>query len=161
MNYLSRTKSPLNSLIFVLPAALFYEIAIFIINRSDTVGVRNTADIVLKRLLGQLGFEGFQASILLFILIFLTVSLIHGIRLEGGQSQWYYFPLIILESAVYGALMVLLFSYMLRTHVTLSGAFPDMQHIVFSFGAGVYEELLFRGILLQGLIIMLARVEGI
>lgn len=162
MNYFKVSHSPLYSLIYVLPAAVFYEVSIFFINRSDVEGMRNSADILLKRLLGHLGFEGFQASILLFLLIFVTVSLVHGIRLEGGGGfHWSHFPFILIESAIYAMAMILLFAYALHSSVTLSGYFPDIQHIVFSAGAGVYEELLFRGIMLQGLLFLLARVEGV
>ncbi|MCK5520978.1 MAG: CPBP family intramembrane metalloprotease [Candidatus Marinimicrobia bacterium] len=160
MAYLSSSKTPLYSLIYVLPAALFYEISIFIVNNSDIEGVRNSADILFKRLIEQIGFEGFEASILLFFIIFVAVSFVQGIKLKKGDFNWVHFPLIIMESTLYAAFMVILFSYILRANVTLSGAVPEFQHIVFSVGAGVYEEILFRGILLQGLIFLLARVEG-
>jgi len=160
-NYLKATRSPFYSLFYVLPLALFYEILLFVINRSDVAGVRNSADILLKRFLGQIGFHGFEASVILFLLIFILLSLLNRKTLKKQAFHWAHYPLIILESAVYAALMIFLFAYILRSPVLLNGNFPDIRYIVYSVGAGVYEELLFRGLMLQGMIMLLYRIENL
>ncbi len=144
-----------------MPMALFYEVTLFIINNSDTDGIRNSADIMLKRILAHVGFQGFPASIILFLLVFITVSLIHRVKFRGGEFEWIHFPVLVLESAFYAMIMIFFFAYILRTHVMLSGSVPQLRHVVYSMGAGVYEELLFRGILLEGLLLIFSRLKSV
>lgn len=100
MKYFSKTHSPLFSMIVVLPMALFYEIFVFINNRSDITGIRNGADILLKRILVKFGFHGLEATILIFLVLFILVSVIHKIHFTNKELGLKFFPLIIDRKSV-------------------------------------------------------------
>jgi membrane protease YdiL (CAAX protease family) len=154
MKYFSKTHSPLFSMIVVIPMALFYEIFVFINNRSDINGIRNGADILLKRILVKFGFHGFEATILLFLVLFILVSIVHKIHFKHKKLGLEFYPFIIIESIIYSFLLYFITRYVISNVAVLMINSENVQIISYSLGAGVYEELVFRAILLQSFFIL-------
>lgn len=144
-----KTKSPLLSFIAVLPLVLIYEITMFIRFQSETEGIRNGADILLKKLLSQLGFYGFEAGLVLFLIVFIMVKLLHNVHFHEEDLNYYAIPLMIGEGLLYA---LLIFYVLIHLDIGFLSVLPrdHALNIGYSCGAGVYEELVFRAILMYG-----------
>jgi len=166
--YLKLTKTLTYSYIFVLPLILLYEIGIWLINAGQLSQIRIGADILIKRILQFVGIDG----TIWFSIVLLAI---------GGVILWYerkqkipirprYFLFMVLESAVYGIALGILVSSLVASLFSLS--WPPVlqvgermslsQGLVLSLGAGIYEELVFRLILVTLLVALLSLtgIEG-
>lgn len=150
--YWYQSRRPLSSLFFVLPLLAFYEGGVLWLGPE---GVRNGADLWMQRLLGFLGFGGF------LLLPVLTVSILlawhHTSRQPWRVSRNVLFGMAA-ESSALAALLLVVADLQARVlevcgvavpcqiadGVFATGFFPNMIRY---FGAGIYEELLFRLIL--------------
>ncbi len=159
--YLKHTSSPLFGVVAILPLALYYEISMLLVNRGVLTEVRNAADVMFKRLFEMLGFEGPLAGIVMFAALFIGAALLQGAHREkaGVHIQWKYFPFMILESAVYALLLLILMAFSMNLTTALQLMISPAD-IAYSLGAGVYEELLFRALLLQGLLMAVRYLPG-
>ncbi len=161
-------REPRYSLTFVLPLLVVYELLAFSLSQDEVAGVRNGADVLLKSLfLAMGGREGL---------------VMFGALLVGGGAwlvwrdyrRWRtlelrVFGLMAAESVVYalafGVVASTLTALLLpRLSITLSVGAVDSwslpTQLMISLGAGVYEELLFRVILVSGLAGIARRAFG-
>jgi len=165
MDYLCQSRRPLVSLAFIAPFMLAYEVGILWIPAS----MRNGADVWLRRLLDTFGFSGY------FLLPFLTIAVLiawHHTTREPWKFSSGLLGGMLIESSLFGLSLV----GVARLHGTMlasignpfqgSCVFPFAQsawnqvgQIVAFLGAGVYEEVLFR-LLLIPLAIWLIRIAG-
>jgi hypothetical protein len=157
--YWRQSKRPLASLVFVLPLLVFYEAGVLLLG---TQGIRNGADAWLRTLLDILGVGSY------FALPVLTVALLLAWHHTTGDS-WRFRGRVLagmlLESAAIGLLLVLLAraqgSLAARLGLALAGTDTLgvaaslgetvagwLARLVGFFGAGIYEEVLFRLLLL-------------
>lgn len=152
------------SFLAALPLLLMYEVLIVLANRGDFSQVRVGAEVWLKHLLAILGNTGFVA--------FGAVVLAVGIGIFWAERKKHipirarYFVWMVLESAVYAVLVAIIVSGVVGAILTvaLSGAPPPrgglLLQLALSVGAGVYEELLFRVVLVGGLYLLARRLIG-
>ena len=159
--YLAHTSSPLFGIVTILPLALYYEITMFLANRGMEAELRNAADVLFKRLFEMMGFDGPLAGIVLFAVLFITAALFQGAHREetGVHIAWKYYPLMLAESALYALVLLLLMAVSMNVTAALQLMLSPVD-VGYSLGAGVYEELLFRGLLLQGLLAGAVRLPG-
>ncbi|MEP7219206.1 MAG: CPBP family intramembrane glutamic endopeptidase [Bacteroidota bacterium] len=156
--YLRLTKTLTYSYIFVLPLLVIYEVGIWLINKGEVNQIRIGADLLLKTILGYAGIHG-------------TIWVSVVIAAIGAVIMWYerrlrlpfrpgFFGLMFLESALYGVVIGLmvasvvtqLFSGMWLPMLQVAGQLGTTHELILSLGAGVYEELLFRLILVSTLV---------
>jgi len=149
------------SLLFALPLLLLYEGLSFALTQSAFAGVRNGADVLLKTLF--VAFGG-RHGLALFSLLLLGVGgalVWRDTRRHPGRLDRRYFGLMLAESMVYAALLggvvstltSLLLSPMLSAAQAAVPARLGLgSQLVLSLGAGLYEELLFRVLLVSGLL---------
>lgn len=147
----SRRGNHLTDLLLVLPLLLFYEVGVLFAD------VMNGADFLtgaLLRLVGLKGFLGVQAGILL-------VSIALALHLRRSQKfEMRNFIPVLLESGVYaltmGTLILFVMTDLLGIDPRLAASAVQrtglFDKLVLSVGAGVYEELVFRLLLLGGLL---------
>ena len=158
--YLRRSRAPRYSLLFALPLLLLYEGLSAALTGSAVAGVRNGADVLLKTLfVGLGGRDG----------LYVFGALLVG---GGGWLVWRdrrrarepYVPRVFawmaLESAAYAAAFGALVGWL--TALVLAGpralaiggaaALPLPTQLVISLGAGLYEELAFRVLLVGALL---------
>lgn len=161
-NYFQESSRPLASLFFVAPLLVAYEGGVMILGGS---AIRNGVDVWLRTALDRIGFGQY------FLLPLLTVAILlawHHMRRETWQVDWGVCYGMLLESALFGWLLLIL--------AQLQGALFDAQlapaqmfggpagnvhaaaRLIGYIGAGVYEELLFRLMLLPLVILMLRGV---
>lgn len=159
-NYFKQSSSLLFGVVISIPLAIYYEISMIMVNRGYEVEVRNAADALFRRLLAQFGYEGPLAGIMLFAILFIVAAISQGAHKEqkGIKIQWIYYPILVAESLLYAVLLLGIMS------ISMSALAPSMSlsliNIGYSLGAGVYEELLFRALLLNILLFIAGKISG-
>jgi hypothetical protein len=156
--YWRASRAPRYSLTFALPLLILYELLAFTLSGDALVGVRNGADVLLKSLF--VGFGGRNGLIAFGALLLGTgVALVVRDLRRGGGIDPRVFLLMAGESAVYalgfGLVVGTLTGLLLGGLVTAPEAplaLPDgglglPTQLMISLGAGIYEELLFRVLL--------------
>lgn len=171
--YWELSRSHCYSLLLALPLLLAYEALLLLVNhlRPDGQAVSNAAEAILRRLLGLIGAGG--AATLLLVLIGAAVWLI-GQDLRRRPDLWppepRIFGLMLLESAVWAYLLGSGVGWLTARLTLVLGAAPAVltlgptalsraENLVLSLGAGLFEELLFRVILVTGLARLLLRLQ--
>ncbi|MBI2471194.1 MAG: CPBP family intramembrane metalloprotease [Planctomycetes bacterium] len=143
--YFNPSKSLANSFLFILPLLVLYEVGIAI----QGSGIKNTADIVVKTPLSVFGKNG-SLIFNLLVIAFLFVSVFY-IEKEYRFSSLIFIPMV-LESVVYALFIGYVLGFVVyKVLFPLILAKPFSANIwtgiVLSVGAGVYEEIVFRLIL--------------
>jgi membrane protease YdiL (CAAX protease family) len=162
--YWDLTRSPRYSLTFALPLLLAYEVLALVLNQGTGTGIRNGADVLLRSLaatlLGDRGPLLFGALVALALLILAW----RDHRRAPAALRPRLFVLMLLESAVmavvFGFVVGVVTAQLLNALPLLAaGQLEAMSWpVVFmvSLGAGLYEELVFR-VLLVGALLFGAR----
>lgn len=164
MSYWRLSRSPRYSLVFALPLLVAYEVAARLITHGET-GVRNGADVILKSLFVWVGGRD---GILVFDLLLVGIGgwlVLRDRRRSGEGVRPGVLALMLGESVVlafaFGAVASVLTGLILRGPAALSiggGSLDLPTQLMVSLGAGIYEELLFRVILVSGLLLLARRV---
>jgi membrane protease YdiL (CAAX protease family) len=159
-SYWRAARAPRYSLLFALPLLVLYELFAFTLSHDAILGVRNGADVLLKSLfVGLGGREGLIAFGLLLIGTG-VVLVVRDVR-RSGAIEPRIFGFMLLESVVcallFGLVVGTLTGLLLGGLVTAPGpALATVQaaaplglptKLMISLGAGIYEELLFRVLL--------------
>ena len=161
-SYWELTRSPRYSLTFALPLLAMYETLALALNQGTDTGIRNGADVLLRSLAATvLGDHGPVLFGALVALVLLILAIRDG-RRHGGALRPRLFVLMLIESAVlavvFGFVVGIVTAQLVNALPQLSiGQKTDMAWpVVFmvSLGAGVYEELVFRVLLVSGLILV-------
>ncbi len=155
--YWRATRAPRYSLLFVLPLLLAYEVLAFALTHDAYAGVRNGADVLLKSAFVWLGGRN---GLLWFGGVLLgagAVLVVRDFRRSGGVTPRYFLGMAA-ESVGYalafGSVTSLLTSALLQVAPLAAGmpaAFNLPTQLMISLGAGIYEELLFRVLLVSGI----------
>jgi hypothetical protein len=157
--YWRAARTPRYSLSFALPLLAAYEALAFLLSRLDEVGVRNGADVLLKRLFLAFGGRGGLALFGALLVGGGAILVWRDLR-RGGGIRFRWLMLMAAEATVYG----LTFGLVAGTLTGLLLAAPPVTglslpaQLMISLGAGIYEELLFRVLLVSGLVLLAARV---
>jgi hypothetical protein len=169
--YWRSARAPRYSLSFALPLLIAYEALAFFLSRMEVAQVRNGADVLLKSLFVALGG---REGLALFGLVLVgggAVLVWRDVQ-RRGRVRPGYFLLMAGEAIVYallfGVVAATLTGLLLPSLSTVISAnyagrvvatewsFPTQ--LMISLGAGIYEELLFRVLLVSGLVLVGTRV---
>lgn len=168
MSYFASARTPRYSVLFALPLLLAYEVLAWVLGRSGQVGVRNGADVLLKSLFITLGG---RYGLTLFSLALVgggAVLVVRDLRRHGAPRLASYGGMLA-ESVVYalllGTVARLLTSFLLTGRLALVAGTALQElglptQIMISLGAGIYEELLFRVVVVAGLALLARRGFG-
>lgn len=167
-SYWTKTRSPRHSLTFALPLLLLYEALAFLLSGDAMAGVRNGADVLLKSVFTTFGG---RHGLGIFGAVMLCVGgwLVLRDRRKSGPIEFKLLMGMMVESLAYamvlGGLASTLTSLLLgRLGFVLAAgpmsgfAFPTQ--VMISLGAGIYEELVFRVLLVSGLAALAKVVFG-
>lgn len=153
-SYWSLSRTPLTSLVFALPLVLAYEGGVLLLGRGSP---RNGADVWLRQLLDALGFGAY------FLLPALTVlGLLAWHHIE--HDRWRFSPAVLAgmaaECVLWAATLVGLARLQDRLWPLAAAAGWDgvFARLIGFCGAGLYEEVLFRLLLLPLLIWLCERL---
>ena len=152
---LSRT--PWYSLVFILPLVVLYELLAVMVNWDSAVEWRNAADVVLRQLLEIFGLS--------------TPYILGTVALMSLLAAWYWQRRTYGSTTVSGTILAgmllesVLWAVLLLVALTASGRFlmqPTADNVLMSaflaVGAGIYEEGLFRLIMISGWLYFSRRV---
>ena len=152
LGYADRSADPLHILIFVLPLVAFYEATLFL---TDLSGVRETvaAHELINRFLAAFGDFALYLPGIVLLGVLLAMKIARG---DSWRVRWSTIPLMAFESVGW-AIPLLVIAALLSGPAavqvaTEQGGQPAqgfesislMGRIALSSGAGLYEELLFR-----------------
>ena len=155
-NYWRYSRSAYYSAIAALPLLVIYEILI-ILSQSPYWGIRNAADVWIRTFL--MAFD-LQAQHLTFVLIGISLALIPiaKSRARGIKLKANYFALMFAESLAFSLVLGVVLQSILRMGGLSSGDPGSglMQNLALSVGAGLFEEIIFRVILLNLLFLLLS-----
>lgn len=155
-DYLEASRSPRYSILFAAPLWIAYEALAWALNSPAGPGVRNGADVMFKapfaRLAGGYGVAAFEA-LLLGIGAWLVVR---DWRAHRGPLRLRTFGLMFAESIALALVIGVVLRFAtaaLLQHFSLSrpGGVGLSSQLMVSLGAGIYEELLFRVVLVGAL----------
>ena len=156
-SYWRAARAPRYSLLFALPLLALYE-ALALLFRDEMRGVRNGADVMLKGLAGAV--VGRDAPLVVLGLAVLAGAwLVARDMRRGGRLRWRIFAGMAAESIVlalaFGLVVGTLTAQILQPFGLMAIAPVDalgpISILVISLGAGIYEELVFRVLLVGAL----------
>lgn len=153
-DYLTRSRNLPKSFLFILPLLVFYEIGI-VLYGAET---KNAADVIVKK-----PFEFFgDSATLAFNSLIIIISLysIFHIEKKNRLNCKIFFPMFF-ESVIYGfslGYVILFFVHgYLPFDITNSYVQSFIKGIIISLGAGIYEEILFRLLLLSAIYVIIVK----
>ena len=171
--YWNKSRAPRYSIVFALPLLVLYELLAASLAGSSNVGVRNAADVALKT--PFLIFSGARGSLAFFatVIAVCVFFVVRDYSKTRERPQPKMFLLMLGESAVLALLLGIVVSMLTQrllgalslsvqtaqpqTLETMSAA----TRLMLSLGAGLYEELLFRVLLVGGLAFGLKWLLGV
>jgi membrane protease YdiL (CAAX protease family) len=164
--YLAATRTATYGFFATLPLFVLYEAGV-LLTSAGPGGVRVGADVWLKSLLAAVGLVGWAA--LGGVVLLVGAAVVWAERRRRPPLRAGYFGGIVLESLAYavglalvvGTAVGLLFNAAaLPVAAALQGAggFSLPLKLALSIGAGLYEELVFRVLLVGGLFLVLRRL---
>jgi hypothetical protein len=150
-----------------LPLLVLYELAAFALAGDAVSGVRNGADVLLKSLF--ITFGGREGLLLFNTLLLggLIVLVWRDMRRSGGRLSFGIFGGMMAESVagglvfglVAGTITAILLGDVPYLAIQVSSLSLPSQ-LTISLGAGIYEELLFRVLLVGALVLAARRLFG-
>ena len=150
MSYLLKSRTSFYSFLFTLPLFFLYEANIVFLSWDDILVVRNGADFLMRNILESFDIYGLYGLGLVFFLG-LLVTYIFFIKEDHQQEVKVNFLFIMLAESMlwsvvlYFSLFKFLVLLMNPTGKTI------LQQVTLAIGAGIYEEFLFRVLLIAGL----------
>ena len=155
-NYWRYSRSAYYSAVAALPLLVIYEILI-VLSQSPYWRIRNAADVWIRTFL--MAFD-LQAQHLTFVLIGISLALIPiaKSRARGIKLKANYFALMFAESLAFSLVLGVVLQSILRMGGLSSGGPGSglMQNLALSVGAGLFEEIIFRVLLLNLLFLLLS-----
>ena len=157
-NYFNQTRNVLYSYLIALPLLICYEVLILLSQPIAGQNVRISVDIWFKTIFQSLGVHALSATLLLAAVFGAVILFIRREKLPKIRKR--YFGFMLLESIIYAVLVTFLIVGMLDTILNLSAdagleSLSKLQLFALSLGAGLYEELFFRVILVSGLFFLI------
>lgn len=164
--YWTQSRAPRYSVTFALPLLILYEALAAALSTFAGEQMRNGADVMLR---GMFVAVAGRRGPLIFIVCVIGVCvwfIARDLR-AGGKLQPRIFAWMVAESAAialaFGLVIGTVTAKLLSPFATLAigGGAPPMgvgTRLMLSLGAGLYEELLFRVLLVSGLLLLARRV---
>jgi membrane protease YdiL (CAAX protease family) len=154
-SYLRESSTLLYSYLICLPLLLLYELLIYISQPNAEYLVRISVDAWFKAIFSVLGLNALSITLLIAALagVFILWRERHRLR----KIRKYYFFVMLGEALIYAFILAILISGIIQSLMLLSAQttleeLPKLQLLALSLGAGLYEELFFRVILVSFLV---------
>ena len=150
MSYLLKSRTSFYSFLFTLPLFFLYEFNILFLSWDDILVVRNGADFLMRNILESFDIYGLYGLGLVFFLG-LLVTYIFFIKENQQQEVNVNFLFIMLAESMLWS--VVLYFQLFKFMVLLMNPVGKtiLQQVTLAIGAGIYEEFLFRVLLIAGL----------
>ena len=147
--YWKSTRSPLYSFLFTIPLFLIYEAGIFLTTTDNMFVLRNGADALMRQILENFGIIGLHGIGAIFLTGFGIIFFIQRKYWRDTKIYGDYLLLMMGESLTWA---IGLYFFMSNVYVLLMNPTGQVlvQQVTLSVGAGIYEELFFRVLLIAG-----------
>jgi membrane protease YdiL (CAAX protease family) len=145
--YFTETNTYVYSLIIILPLILLYETAVLSINRHSLRDIHILANELIVLIFEKIGFG--YVSVIPAFLVLGTLFILQMHSKKKWEAKFSNILLMYFESVVYGAIFFLIAALIYQKGLTFE--FPYPRHIWASIGAGIYEEYIFRLLLLSSI----------
>jgi membrane protease YdiL (CAAX protease family) len=147
---------------------LAYEVLAMTLNQGQGAGVRNGADVLLRSVAATVFGPRGPALFGVFVAILLIILAVRDGRRSAGPMRSRLFVIMLLESVVlavlFGVVVGMVTAQLLNALPPLAiGQDTTMAWPVtfmVSLGAGIYEELVFRVLLVSGLLLLARKLFG-
>ncbi len=156
-SYFRRTNNLLYSYLFSIPLLLLYEILIIVSQPGEAAGVRISVDVWFKSLFMVTGYNPLHITLLIAFAAGLLILYHYRNRISSVKGRYFFYMLA--ESSLYAVITAFLISIFLGSVLLMKTNAPDsgfsfLQMLALSLGAGLYEELFFRVILISLLFLL-------
>lgn len=171
-SYWADSRAPRYSLLFALPLLVLYELLAALLLPA-TGGVRNGADVLLRSAFALVAGRWAPVALGAAIVGCALWLVVRDVRGRGGiraAVRPRVFAVMLAESValalLFGVVVATVTSALLHpTLIIAQGApvesFSWPERLMLSVGAGLYEELLFRVVLVSGLLLLARHVVGL
>ena len=150
MSYFLQTRSSFYSFLFTIPLFFIYEVGIFFLSKDDILVVRNGADFLMRSILESFGILGLYGLGAIFLIGFI-ITYIYFFNDKSNKSiRADYLFIMIFESVCWALILYFLLSKFMLVLMNPIGK-TITQQVTLAVGAGIYEEFLFRVMLISGL----------
>jgi len=156
--YFRQTRGPVYSYVFALPLVFLYELLIRISQPGQDQIVRIAVDVWFRMLFTYAGLDALTA-------IFVITAAVGGVIIYSKRKtlptlKGRYFFWMLAECLLYALLFAILISQFLDLLLNMNSQeslnqLTKLQLFALSLGAGLYEELFFRVILVSGLFFLI------
>ncbi len=152
--YLKDTRRPIYSAALVLPFFLIYHTGTFFLRTTYI----NGADALIMQFLAMFSVRSAFASAVVLLLCFAAWQIRSGASWKVQSSKLLG---MLVESLLFAVLLYFLLGWA-GTHLSRppGESLGIVERFVLYCGAGIYEEMVFRGFLLGSLMLLLTRVAG-
>lgn len=159
--YWCHSREPRYSLLFAFPLLALYEGLALALSGSAMAGVRNGADVLLKTVFVAAGGRAGLAAFGVLVIGGGAWFVWRDLRARRSRLEARVFGGMVLESVIYAAafgnVVAWLTDMLLGGHLAVAAQgpvsrLPVASQLVISLGAGIYEELLFRVLLVSALV---------
>jgi len=168
-SYWNLSRTPRYSITFALPLLILYEALAATLSRFAGEQMRNGADVMLRSLF--IAVAGTRGPVI-FVLCVIGVGvwlIARDLRRSGRLEPRVFFWMVaeaVVLAAVFGIVIGNVTAKLLSpfTPLAIGSLQPSMgvgARLMLSLGAGLYEELLFRVLLVSGLLLLARRVMGL
>lgn len=160
--YFEVTRTATYSFLISVPLLIAYELLIAFANRGQLQQVRVGAEVWVKQLVALTGATG--VPVLAIVVITLGVVILLTERKKRLPIIPKYFGVMLLESLLYAVVLAFLVASAVGMLFAMipgpqqAGEMSVLTQLALSLGAGLYEELVFRVLLVGGLFWMLKRL---
>ncbi|MEC9455389.1 MAG: CPBP family intramembrane glutamic endopeptidase [Candidatus Neomarinimicrobiota bacterium] len=144
-DYFRKSSSPLYSFIITLPIFLTYELGIFWMRNIEFNYIQNGADVLIEQAILRLGFDVIYVSSIIFLFVLLIIIYYQKHHFNSLSISRPYLGAMLLESIVYASILFFLMGNLYLMDVSTNDFYCN---IILSLGAGIYEELIFRVLLI-------------
>ncbi|HEX9844672.1 MAG TPA: CPBP family glutamic-type intramembrane protease [bacterium] len=163
-DYLRSSRTAYYGVLAALPLLIAYELLLMAAGTDAGWQVRNAGDVWLRLLLASLDVRPAHATLVMILLLLLAVPML---RRRGAPLRGTYCVLMLVEAFAYSLVLGLLINIILQfifsaipssilsralVPAALTLGSGTAQGLALSLGAGLFEEFLFRVLLLGGLL---------
>ncbi len=153
--YLNSSRTLHYSLILTLPVLAIYEFGNLILFRDSFFELRNSGEILLRSFFDTIHLTNPYLISAILVGAFIVV-MVRGYRIEkrpGIHANYYIYML--LESIFWGALLFTSMQLFTRLPLQILRLEDKLANMNLALGAGIFEELIFRLVLIGALMVIL------
>ena len=144
-DYLEKSKSPWYSFIFSFPVFVMYELGLFWMRNVEFTYIQNGADVLIEQIISSSNFDILYVSSTIFFLVLIGILFYQKKKFKSLEINMKYLNFMIIESLFYASILFFIMGNIYLMDVSSTDL---LCNIILSLGAGIYEEIIFRVLLI-------------